>query len=542
MNDLWFKPGRQGPETGAHALSTALLRTGDPLFIVNAGGVPGVCRDGTMIAGRHGDPLPGHFRLLTMIMSMRPENLGSETFKKRHGIRYACAAGAMANGISSVALVTAAGRAGMIGFFGSAGLRQNELETALIRLNTETSDIPWGVNLIHAPGSPNREAMMVDLYLDHHVRCISAAGYLRLTWPLVFFRLRGIHRKNDGTIVCPNRVIAKVSRLEVARQFLSPPPAKIVARLKESGKITRTEAELACFVPMAEDVTAEADSGGHTDNRPAVTLLPAMLALRDECAARFSYAASPCIGLAGGLGTPFAVAAAFVMGADYVLTGSVNQSCVEAGTSAVVKQLLARAGQTDTTMAPAADMFERGVKVQVLKSGTLFPQRAASLYEFYRRYGTLEQIPEDIRAELETKIFQETMDAAWDRTRAFFADYDPSQIERAATDLKHKMALVFRSYLGRSSRWAITGDPRRAKDFQIWCGPAMGAFNQWTAGSFLADPVNRSFETIAMNLLFGACVAIRRAGVIHGGIPLSSHVAQYAPLPLETIRELLTKK
>jgi hypothetical protein len=36
--------------------------------------------------------------------------------------------------------------------------------------------------------------MMVDLYLDHHVRCISAAGYLRLTWPLVFFRLRGIHR------------------------------------------------------------------------------------------------------------------------------------------------------------------------------------------------------------------------------------------------------------------------------------------------------------------------------------------------------------
>jgi trans-AT polyketide synthase, acyltransferase and oxidoreductase domains len=60
-------------------------------------------------------------------------------------------------------------------------------------------------------------------------------------------------------------------------------PAKIVAQLKETGKITETEAELSRFVPMADDITAEADSGGHTDNRPAVTLLPSMLALRDEC-------------------------------------------------------------------------------------------------------------------------------------------------------------------------------------------------------------------------------------------------------------------
>jgi trans-AT polyketide synthase, acyltransferase and oxidoreductase domains len=48
----------------------------------------------------------------------------------------------------------------------------------------------------------------------------------------------------------------------------------------------------------------------------------------------FRLTDAPCIGLAGGMGTPFAVAAAFVMGADYVLTGSVNQACVEAGTSA----------------------------------------------------------------------------------------------------------------------------------------------------------------------------------------------------------------
>jgi len=33
---------------------------------------------------------------------------------------------------------------------------------------------------------------------------------------------------------------------------------------------------------LLNDLTAEADSGGHTDNRPALALLPAMMALRDE--------------------------------------------------------------------------------------------------------------------------------------------------------------------------------------------------------------------------------------------------------------------
>ena len=40
---------------------------------------------------------------------------------------------------------------------------------------------------------------------------------------------------------------------------------------------------------MAEDLTAEADSGGHTDNRPAVTLLPTLLALRDRLQAEHGY-------------------------------------------------------------------------------------------------------------------------------------------------------------------------------------------------------------------------------------------------------------
>ena len=61
------------------------------------------------------------------------------------------------------------------------------------------------------------------------------------------------------------------------------------------------------------------------------------------------------------------------MGAAYILTGSVNQSSVEAGTSETVRHMLADAGQADVTMAPAADMFDIGVKIQVLKRGTMVP-------------------------------------------------------------------------------------------------------------------------------------------------------------------------
>ncbi len=44
---------------------------------------------------------------------------------------------------------------------------------------------------------------------------------------------------------------------------------------------------------------------------------------------------------------------------------------------------------------------------------------------------------------------------------------------------------MFRWYLGLSSRWANAGEAGRQLDYQVWCGPAMGAFNEWAKGSFL---------------------------------------------------------
>ena len=103
---------------------------------------------------------------------------------------------------------------------------------------------------------------------------------------------------------------------------------------------------------MAEDITAEADSGGHTDNQPAIVLLPTMLALRDRMQAQYGYDRPLRIGAAGGISTPWAAAAALAMGAAYLVTGSVNQSCVEAGTSDVVRRMLARPSRPTSRWPP----------------------------------------------------------------------------------------------------------------------------------------------------------------------------------------------
>jgi PfaD family protein len=218
------------------------------------------------------------------------------------------------------------------------------------------------------------------------------------------------------------------------------------------------------------------------------------------------------------------------MGAAYILTGSINQACVESGSSDIVRSMLAEAEQADVAMAPAADMFEMGVKVQVLKRGTMFAMRAAKLYELYRSYACLENLPASERAMLEKNLFRAPLEAIWKETEAYFGRRDPSQLDRAASDPKHKLALVFRWYLGQSSRWANAGEATRKIDFQIWCGPAMGAFNEWAKGSFLEDPRQRRVVPVALNLLYGAAVLQRVQLLRAQGIALPAECSRWRPL------------
>jgi len=468
------------------------------------------------------------------VPACRPEDLGDPAFRAEHGLRYAYIAGVMANGSGSTEIVEAMGREGMVGFFGAAGLQPDAVESAIDRVSTRLADRPWGCNLIHSPFEPDLEEEVADLYIRRGVRLVSASAYLDARLPLVRYRVNGIGTDSQGRVVAPNRLIGKVSREEVAAKFLAPPPEKMLGELVRRGEISEEQARMASTIPLAHDLTVEADSGGHTDNRPALALLPLMLALRDRLQAQYGYAVRPRIGAAGGISTPHSAAAAFAMGADYVLTGSINQACREAGTSDVVRQMLAEARQADVAMAPAADMFEMGVKLQVLKRGTLFPMRAQKLYELYREHEGLEAIPERDREEIERSIFKTPLDEMWQEVSKFWSRRDPRQLERAEHDSKHRMALVFRWYLGMSSRWANSGDTHRKIDYQIWCGPAMGAFNEWVRGSFLEPWQNRRVVPIALNILHGACVLIRGQALRSQGVsPKEASLVQTPREPAE---------
>ncbi len=538
----WWTPDDTKPEIGNQPLNSAINVVTKPLFIIKQNGQLSTSINGSIAIGKTLPTESKGFPLYAYAPPLHPQNLGDIAFKTRHNIRYAYIAGAMANGITSVNMVENIGKAGMLGFFGAAGLTFDELESSIIELKKRMGTIPFGSNLIHNPTNTELENATVQLYLTHGINLISAAAYMSLTLPIVYFRVKGIHRDSNGEIICPNKIIAKVSRIEVAKKFFSPPPDKFITQLVEQNMISAQEAELAKFIPMADDLSAEADSGGHTDNRPAIALLPTMLALRDEMIETYNYPAPLCVGLGGGISTPSAAAAAFAMGAAYILTGSVNQSCIESGISTPVKNLLSEAKQADVAMAPSADMFQLGGKVQVLKRGTMFPIKANKLYDLYSRYECFEDIPEKDKVMLEKNVFQCSFDEEWEQTKSFFEQHDPKQIEAAKNNPKHKMALVFRSYLGRSSKWAISGNSERRMDYQIWCGPSIGAFNEWVKGTFLEKPENRDVVTVAMNLLFGASVATRLNWLQNQNINLPANVGQISPMELSKLLEILETK
>ncbi|OGR10896.1 MAG: 2-nitropropane dioxygenase [Desulfobacula sp. GWF2_41_7] len=479
-------------------------------------------------------------KIRAYVPSIGPENLGDAGFMTRHGLKYPYIAGAMANGIASAAMVKTMAEHGMIGFFGAGGLSIDKIEDAIIDLKTALPGKPFGFNLIHSLMDPAHEMATVNLYLKHEIRQISAAAFLRMTPALVYYRIKGLYEDRNGNIVAPNTIIAKISRVEIARQFFSPPPMKLVQSLLLSQMITEAEARLSQYIPMAQDLTAEADSGGHTDNRPALALLPTMISLKNESMKTYHYKDPLCVGLAGGIATPESAAAAFQMGAAYILTGSVNQSCVEAGICDDVKKLLSEADQADVAMAPAADMFEIGARVQVLKRGTLFPVRAEKLYRLYQSCRRFDEIDEKSRQEIQEKFLQASFEDAWTSTKEFFLrTNNKKEIEKAEADPRHKMALVFRSYLGLSSKWAIRGIPHRKMDYQIWCGPSIGAFNQWAKGSFLESHENRKTSEIALNILFGACVCTRASILKIQGIDIGIDAGSSKPLPLKEILSYL---
>ena len=510
------------------AIYSMLTNLSREVYVVRVNDTIGLALEGDIAARQMSDEnYAGD--LLAVLPPLEIESLGDAKFNRCYGTKYAYYSGAMASGIASAGMVIALGKAGFMGSFGAAGLPRARIEAAIQQIQAELPDGPYAFNLIHSPNEEALERQAVELYLRYQIHTVEASAYLDLTPHVVYYRAAGLSQGEDGKIQIRNRIIAKVSRREVATRFMQPAPVKILSQLVQEGKITAQQAEWAQRVPMADDVCVEADSGGHTDNRPLVCLIPAMLALRDELQEKYHYDEPVRVGAAGGISTPASALAAFAMGAAFICTGTVNQACVESGASEHTKALLAKASMADVMMAPSADMFEMGVKVQVLKTGTMFAMRASKLYELYTKYDSIEQIPDDEREKLEKQVFKRDLEDIWSETVKFFTERDPEQIARANENPKRKMALIFRWYLGLSSRWSASGEKGRELDYQIWCGPAIGPFNDWTRATYLAEPQNRHVVDVARQIMTGSAYLARIQSLRNAGVQVSARLSSYYP-------------
>ena len=426
-------------------------------------------------------------------------SLGSARFCEDFNLKYAYLAGGMYQGIASVDIVVRMAKAGLMAFFGTGGLKIEDIESAILTIQSRIANgSPYGVNFIAHSNFPELEESLVDLLLKHQVRTIEASAFMEVTPSLVRYRAKGLVRQSTGNILALNKIIAKVSRPDVGAQFLSPAPDRIINKLLESNMIDREQAELLSGVPMVDALCVESDSGGHTDQGMPFTLVPAMLRVRDEYQQRYPTFGPIYVGGAGGIGTPEAAAALFVMGVDFILTGSINQCTIEAGTSDVVKDLLQAMNVYDTDYAPSGELFELGAKVQVLKKGLFFPARANKLVALYHQYEGIEQIDSQTRQQIEGRYFKRSFDDVFSEVRSA---YPSAEIERAERLPKHRMALIFKRYFKDATRWALTGNLEHKVDFQIHCGPALGAFNQWIAGGPLIDWRERHVDDIASLLM-----------------------------------------
>src|SRR5688572_22826558 len=174
--------------------------------------------------------------LIATLPPLFPEWLGDQRFLTRHRIRFPYIVGEMATGIATTAMVIAMAKAQMLGFFGAAGLSLARIESAINEIEAvlgrevDISTASWGINLIHSPNEPDLEEAIVDLYLRRNVRRVSTSAFMAVTPSIVRYAITGL-RLVDGRIERRNHVFAKISRPEVAQQFMSPAPQSILDNL-----------------------------------------------------------------------------------------------------------------------------------------------------------------------------------------------------------------------------------------------------------------------------------------------------------------------
>lgn len=429
------------------------------------------------------------------------QNLGSASFRERYRLKANCLIGGMYQAISSKEMITALRMSHLLGFYGTGGVSFEQIQKDIRYIKGQgNEEMTYGVNLVSDTAYGDKEERLVTFLIEEKVSVIEASGYIYITDPLIKFLAAGLCEE-DGQIKRKHHIIAKISRPEIAEMFMKPAPENVIKHLVQNQKITDQQADWLRNMPVADDICVEADSGGHTDRGIITVLLPVMLRMRDRIMKERQYSKFVHVGASGGVGTPQAAAVMFLLGAEFIMTGSINQCSVEAGTSMAVKNLLCKVEVQDTDYAPAGDMLEYGSKVQVLRKGTFFVGRANKLYDIYKHYNSIADIEEETKNQLEKTFFKKKFGEILDEEKAYYKQYYEKEYRKLVEDEKYQLLIVLKWYFRNSTKFAIEGIQERKTDYQIQCGKSLGAFNDWVKGTRYELLENRHVVEINEHIL-----------------------------------------
>lgn len=421
----------------------------------------------------------------------KESNIEKDSFCKRYGLFYPYVAGSMGNGISAANLVVRMAQKHLLAFIGTNGSFYDTIASTVREVrNALTKKQLFGIGL--CPGE--KEKKLIELCLAEEIPVIECASYINVSKELVYYKIKGMKKLENGEVFFQNRILVKLSRPEVLRNFISPVPTRLIEELYAEGRITMHEAQLIKNHPTADDVCILTDPAGQTEQYSMISALPTMLEIRDEFKKKYDYSEYIHIGTGGEIGTPKAIAAAFLLGAEFVLTGSINQCTVEAQTSELVKDMLQKVEIQDTNIVMANDFSGLSIKANVLRKGTLYCARANKLYELYRTYNRLEEISPQEREHIENNYFKTSFSE-------ILGEMEDDNDTKTITSNKAQLMKVLRWYEKNACKWAIEGNKENKVNFLIYTSRSIGAFNNWVKWTELESWRNRHVDEIAIKLM-----------------------------------------
>lgn len=363
-------------------------------------------------------------------------HLGADSFKKDYKVSYSYAVGGMQKGISSVSMIEELNKNKMLGFLGIEGL---SIDEALRLISLAKMKMPLdsvGVKVANNLFDPGYSKNIMEQIIAEDIKKIEVSGYQKPDEDLVKYRLRNLNVDEKGNTIIPHKMIVHIATVKASQSFMEPAPKNIVKKLLDANEISVKEAEIAKNIPMCDDICIDNNKG---ENRYG--WLSILKNLSEECFNKFNLEKKVRIGIGGGIGNPQTVAMAFFAGADFIVTSSINQCTVEAGTSDYVKTLLQNAVETDFIFAQEVGLFELGEKKSVLKRGTLYHIRALKLYEIYNRYESINEIPEKENELITKKYFKVSFNEVYNCLKD---KVSMEMIQLAEVQPKYKMALIFK--------------------------------------------------------------------------------------------------